>query len=444
MSKLWQKTTNVNELVESFTVGRDTEFDHQMAAFDVLGSLAHTQMLESIGLMSSDDLKLVQRELKAIYKDIEQGNFTIEPGVEDVHSQVEMLLTQRIGDAGKKIHSGRSRNDQVLVDLKLFFRNELQQVVEETQILFRQLIELSEKYKDVLLPGYTHLQVAMPSSFGLWFGAYAESLSDDLELVLAAYKITNKNPLGSAAGYGSSFPLNRTLTTKLLGFDSLNYNVVYAQMGRGKTERIIAQALSSIAATLAKMAMDQALYLSQNFAFVSYPDTLTTGSSIMPHKKNPDVWEIMRGKCNRIQALPNDVAMMTTNLPSGYHRELQLLKELLFPAFTELKSCLHMATFMLQNITVKTDILNDPKYAYLFSVEEVNRLTLSGTPFRDAYKQVGLAIEKGEFNPDKKVNHTHEGSIGNLGNEHIEEAFNKLVNSFDFAKVKQAVEELVK
>ncbi|WP_158988972.1 argininosuccinate lyase [Mucilaginibacter sp. L196] len=444
MSKLWQKTTNVNQLVESFTVGRDTEFDHQMAAFDVLGSLAHTQMLESIGLMSSDDLKLVQRELKAIYKDIEQGNFTIEPGVEDVHSQVEMLLTQRIGDAGKKIHSGRSRNDQVLVDLKLFFRNELQQVVEETQILFRQLIELSEKYKDVLLPGYTHLQVAMPSSFGLWFGAYAESLSDDLELVLAAYKITNKNPLGSAAGYGSSFPLNRTLTTKLLGFDSLNYNVVYAQMGRGKTERIIAQALSSIAATLAKMAMDQALYLSQNFAFVSYPDTLTTGSSIMPHKKNPDVWEIMRGKCNRIQALPNDVAMMTTNLPSGYHRELQLLKELLFPAFTELKSCLHMATFMLQNITVKTDILNDPKYAYLFSVEEVNRLTLSGTPFRDAYKQVGLAIEKGEFNPDKKVNHTHEGSIGNLGNEHIEEAFNKLVNSFDFAKVKQAIEELVK
>ncbi len=444
MSKLWQKTTNVNELVESFTVGRDTEFDHQMAAFDVLGSLAHTQMLESIGLMSNDDLKLVQRELKAIYKDIEQGKFTIEPGVEDVHSQVEMLLTQRIGDAGKKIHSGRSRNDQVLVDLKLFFRNELQQVVEETQILFRQLIELSEKHKDVLLPGYTHLQVAMPSSFGLWFGAYAESLSDDLELVLAAYKITNKNPLGSAAGYGSSFPLNRTLTTKLLGFDSLNYNVVYAQMGRGKTERIIAQALSSIAATLAKMAMDQALYLSQNFAFVSYPDTLTTGSSIMPHKKNPDVWEIMRGKCNRIQALPNDVAMMTTNLPSGYHRELQLLKELLFPAFTELKSCLHMATFMLQNITVKTDILNDPKYAYLFSVEEVNRLTLSGTPFRDAYKQVGLAIEKGEFNPDKKVNHTHEGSIGNLGNVHIEEAFNKLVNSFDFAKVKQAVEELAK
>jgi len=443
MSKLWQKTADVNKLVENFTVGRDTEFDRQMAAFDVLGSLAHTQMLQSIGLMSTEDLNLVQSELKAIYKDIENNNFTIEPGVEDVHSQVEMLLTQRIGDAGKKIHSGRSRNDQVLVDLKLFFRSELQQVVEETETLFRQLIELSEKYKDALLPGYTHLQVAMPSSFGLWFGAYAESLADDLELVLAAYKITNKNPLGSAAGYGSSFPLNRTLTTQLLGFDSLNYNVVYAQMGRGKTERIIAQALSSIAATLAKMAMDQALYLSQNFAFVSYPDTLTTGSSIMPHKKNPDVWEIMRGKCNRLQALPNDVAMMTANLPSGYHRELQLIKELLFPAFAELKSCLHMATFMLQNITVNTQILNDPKYAYLFSVEEVNRLTLSGTPFRDAYKQVGLAIEKGEFNPDKKVNHTHEGSIGNLNNVEITEAFYKVVGSFDFGKVKEAIEELV-
>jgi argininosuccinate lyase len=444
MSKLWQKTTNVNELVESFTVGRDTEFDAQMAAFDVLGSLAHTQMLQSIGLMSADDLELVQRELKNIYADVEAGNFTIEPGVEDVHSQVEMLLTQRIGDAGKKIHSGRSRNDQVLVDLKLFFRHELQQVVEETQKLFTQLIALSEQHKDTLLPGYTHLQVAMPSSFGLWFGAYAESLIDDLELVLAAYKITNKNPLGSAAGYGSSFPLNRTMTTELLGFESLNYNVVYAQMGRGKTERIITQALSSIAATLAKMAMDQALYLSQNFAFVSYPDTLTTGSSIMPHKKNPDVWEIMRGKCNRLQALPNDVAMMTTNLPSGYHRELQLLKELLFPAFTDLKNCLHMATFMLQNITINQDILNDPKYAYLFSVEEVNKMVLNGTPFRDAYKQIGLAIEKGEFNPDKTVNHTHEGSIGNLCNDEIVDAMTKLVGSFKFETVSWAVAKLVK
>jgi argininosuccinate lyase len=444
MSKLWQKTTNVNELVERFTVGRDTEFDAQMAAFDVLGSLAHTQMLQSIGLMSADDLELVQRALKNIYADVEAGNFTIEPGVEDVHSQVEMLLTQRIGDAGKKIHSGRSRNDQVLVDLKLFFRHELQQVVEETQKLFTQLIALSEQHKDTLLPGYTHLQVAMPSSFGLWFGAYAESLIDDLELVLAAYKITNKNPLGSAAGYGSSFPLNRTMTTELLGFESLNYNVVYAQMGRGKTERIIAQALSSIAATLAKMAMDQALYLSQNFAFVSYPDTLTTGSSIMPHKKNPDVWEIMRGKCNRLQALPNDVAMMTTNLPSGYHRELQLLKELLFPAFTDLKNCLHMATFMLQNITVNQDILNDPKYAYLFSVEEVNKMVLNGTPFRDAYKQVGLAIEKGEFDPHKTVNHTHEGSIGNLNNAEISDAMTKVVGSFKFEAVSWAIAKLVK
>jgi argininosuccinate lyase len=443
MSKIWQKSVTVNDLVENFTVGRDTEFDHQMAAFDVLGSLAHTEMLQSIGLMSSEDLQLVQTELKSIYADIQKGNFTIDPGVEDVHSQVELLLTQRIGDAGKKIHSGRSRNDQVLVDLKLFFRHELQQVVEETETLFKLLIELSEKYKDVLLPGYTHLQVAMPSSFGLWFGAYAESLADDLELVLAAYKITNKNPLGSAAGYGSSFPLNRTLTTELLGFDSLNYNVVYAQMGRGKTERIIAQALSSIAATLAKMAMDQALYLSQNFAFVSYPDALTTGSSIMPHKKNPDVWEIMRGKCNRIQALPNDIALMTTNLPSGYHRELQLLKELLFPAFTDLKNCLHMAAFMLENITVNTEILNDPKYTYLFSVEEVNRLVLSGTPFRDAYKQVGLAIEEGNFSPDKQVNHTHEGSIGNLGNKHITEAMGKLLTAFNFDKVARAIAKLV-
>jgi len=443
MSKIWRKSVTVNELVENFTVGRDREFDQQMAAFDVLGSLAHTQMLESIGLMSADDLHRVQKELKNIYRDIEDGGFIIQPEVEDVHSQVELLLTQRIGDAGKKIHSGRSRNDQVLVDLKLFFRHELQQVVEETESLFRLLIELSEKHKDVLLPGYTHLQIAMPSSFGLWFGAYAESLTDDLEMVLAAWKITNKNPLGSAAGYGSSFPLNRTLTTCLLGFDSLNYNVIYAQMGRGKTERVIAQALSSIAATLAKMAMDQALYLSQNFAFVSYPDTLTTGSSIMPHKKNPDVWEIMRGKCNRLQALPNDVAMMTTNLPSGYHRELQLLKELIFPAFTDLKNCLQMTTFMLQNITVNTDILTDRKYAYLFSVEEVNRLVLSGIPFRDAYKQVGMAIEKGDFKPDKLVKHTHEGSIGNLGNKEITASFDKLFRNFDFKKVEKAITDLI-
>jgi argininosuccinate lyase len=400
-------------------------------------------MLETIGLLSKEDLDLVQRELKTIYHEIEQGNFTIEPEVEDVHSQVELELTRRIGDAGKKIHSGRSRNDQVLVDLKLFFRHELQQVVEGVEKLFSLLIKLSNQYKDVLLPGYTHLQVAMPSSFGLWFGAYAESLADDLELVLAAWKITNKNPLGSAAGYGSSFPLNRTLTTQLLGFDALNYNVVYAQMGRGKTERIIAQAISAIAATLGRMAMDQVLYLNQNFSFVSYPDNLTTGSSIMPHKKNPDVWEIMRGRCNRLQALPNDVTMMTANLPSGYHREMQLLKELVFPAFTELKDCLQMAEFMLQHITVKTDILNDPKYDYLFSVDEVNRLALSGTPFRDAYKQVGLAIEQGNFNPEKTVQHTHEGSIGNLCNEQISAAMQAVVGSFGFDKVQQAINALV-
>ena len=444
MAKLWQKTTNVDKLVENFTVGRDRELDRQMAAFDVLGSLAHTKMLQSIGLMDAADLMLVQQELKTIYSEIESNNFDIEPDVEDVHSQVEMLLTRRIGEAGKKIHSGRSRNDQVLVDLKLFFRHQLQTVVTETDTLFRQLIQLSEEHKNVLLPGYTHLQVAMPSSFGLWFGAYAEGLVDDLEMVLAAWKITNKNPLGSAAGYGSSFPLNRTMTTDLLGFDSLNHNVVYAQMGRGKTERVIAQALSSIAATLAKMAMDQCLYLSQNFAFVSYPENLTTGSSIMPHKKNPDVWEIMRGKCNRLQALPNDVALMTTNLPSGYHRELQLLKELLFPAFTDLIDCLQMATFMLQNISVNKNILDDPKYTYLFSVEEVNKSVLNGTPFRDAYKQVGLDIEAGNFNPDKTVNHTHEGSIGNLQNQQITEAMDEVIGSFNFKKVEDAISWLVK
>ncbi|QQL48668.1 argininosuccinate lyase [Mucilaginibacter ginkgonis] len=444
MSKLWQKATDVNQLVDAFTVGKDRELDSQMAAFDVLGSLAHTRMLQSIGLLNSDDLEVVQKELKAIYKEIESGDFAIEADVEDVHSQVEMLLTRRIGEAGKKIHSGRSRNDQVLVDLKLFFRSELQQLVESTDALFRTMINLSEKHKDVLLPGYTHLQVAMPSSFGLWFGAYAESLADDLELVRAAWNITNKNPLGSAAGYGSSFPLNRTMTTELLGFDDLNYNVVYAQMGRGKTERIIAQAISAIAATLGRMAMDQVLYLSQNFAFVSYPENLTTGSSIMPHKKNPDVWEIMRGRCNRLQALPNDVAMMTTNLPSGYHREMQLLKELLFPAFSEIKSCLQMADFMLQNIAVKTDILSDAKYDYLFSVDEVNRLALNGTPFRDAYKQVGLAIEEGQFNPVKKVDHTHEGSVGNLMNDCIVANMDKMLDSFNFRRVNEAIEKLVK
>lgn len=443
MSKLWQKTSNVNEWVESFTVGRDAEFDLQMAAFDVLGSLAHTRMLNSIGLLSDPDLQTVQQELKVIYNEIQSSHFTIEPGVEDVHSQVELLLTRRIGEAGKKIHSGRSRNDQVLVDLKLYFRHQLQQVVQQVRQLFGQLNLLSEQYKAVLLPGYTHLQIAMPSSFGLWFGAYAESLTDDMEMLLAAYRITNKNPLGSAAGYGSSFPLNRTLTAELLGFAGLNYNSVYAQMGRGKTERIIAQALSAVAATLAKMAMDQCLYLSQNFGFISYPENLTTGSSIMPHKKNPDVWEIMRGKCNRLQALPNDVALMTANLPSGYHRDLQLLKELLFPAFSELKGCLQMAEFMLQNIRVKTDILNDDKYAYLFSVEEVNQLVLSGVPFRDAYRQVGLAIEQGRFNPARQVHHTHEGSIGNLSIAGITDAMDAIVGQFNFAQAEKAINDLI-
>lgn len=442
--KIWQKNISVNQLVENFTVGRDREFDLQLAAFDVLGSLAHTQMLESIGLMSAEDLVLVQQELKNIYREIEAGNFEISAEVEDVHSQIEWLLTQRIGEAGKKIHSGRSRNDQVLVDLKLFFRHELEEIVAQTKTLFDLLIKLSNQHKNVLLPGYTHLQVAMPSSFGLWFGAYAESLVDDLEMILAAYKISNKNPLGAAAGYGSSFPLNRTLTTKLLSFESMNYNVVYALMGRGKTERIIAQALSSVAATLAKMAMDQCLYLSQNFSFVSYPDQLTTGSSIMPHKKNPDVWEIMRGKCNRIQALPNDVALMTTNLPSGYFRDLQLLKELLFPAFADLKDCLQMATFMLENISVKEAILEDERYKYLFSVEETNRLVLNGVPFREAYKQIGAEIENASFNPTKSVNHTHEGSIGNLCNEEITECMDELLEQFPFRKVQEAIENLLK
>src|SRR5690606_38860153 len=365
--KLWQKDKQVEKSVETFTVGRDRELDEQMAAFDVLGSLAHTRMLESIGLLNSQDLEAVQKELKAIYKEIEAGDFTIQEGVEDVHSQVELLLTQRIGEAGKKIHSGRSRNDQVLVDLKLFFRSQIKNMVSNTEGLFQQLISLSEEHKDKLLPGYTHLQIAMPSSFGLWFGAYAESLVDDLELLLAAFKVSNKNPLGSAAGYGSSFPLNRTLTTQLLGFQSLNYNVVYAQMGRGKTERVLAQAMSSVAATLAKMAMDVCLFINQNFGFISFPAELTTGSSIMPHKKNPDVFELIRSRCNKIQALPNEIAMMTTNLPSGYHRDLQLLKENLFPAITSLNECLAISNYMLKHISIKNDILNDEKYAYLFS-----------------------------------------------------------------------------
>lgn len=441
--KIWQKNVNVNKDIETFTVGRDRELDLQMAAFDVLGSLAHVQMLESIGLLTSEELAAIQKELKNIYAEIEAGDFTIEDTVEDVHSQVEWLLTQRIGEAGKKIHSGRSRNDQVLVDLKLFFRNCIEDMVGNTSVLFGQLIKLSNTHKDKLLPGYTHLQIAMPSSFGLWFGAYAESLVDDMELMLAAYKICNKNPLGSAAGYGSSFPLNRTMTTELLGFESLNYNVVYAQMGRGKTERILGQAMSSIAATLAKMAMDVCLFINQNFGFISFPDELTTGSSIMPHKKNPDVFELIRSRCNKIQALPNEIAMMTTNLPSGYHRDLQLLKENLFPAMTSLNECLEMTTFMLQNISIRDHILEDKKYAYLFSVEVVNELALKGTPFREAYKIVGESIDNGTFTPGKAVNHTHEGSIGNLCNTEIEVMMGDVLAQFKFEKTQNAIQKLL-
>lgn len=441
--KLWQKDKEVSGSVEQFTVGKDRELDQFLAEADVLGSLAHTRMLASIGLMNADDLEAVQTELKSIYKEILQGNFKIQEGVEDVHSQVELLLTKRIGEAGKKIHSGRSRNDQVLVDLKLFFRQEIKNLVGNTTTLFGLLLNLSEEHKDKLLPGYTHLQIAMPSSFGLWFGAYAESLVDDMELMLAAWKVCNKNPLGSAAGYGSSFPLNRTMTTELLGFDSMNYNVVYAQMGRGKTERILAQAMSSVAATLAKLAMDACLFINQNFGFIKFPDELTTGSSIMPHKKNPDVFELIRARCNKVQALPNEISLMTANLPSGYHRDLQLLKESLFPAFTSLNECLEMTTYMLKHISIKDGILDDPKYAYLFSVEAVNEEVLNGLPFREAYKKVGLEIESGNFHAPASVKHVHEGSIGNLCNPQIADAYSSVISSFNFKKVEDAIDALV-
>ena len=441
--KLWQKETSTNKKVETFTVGQDREMDLFLAKFDVLGSLAHTQMLESIGLLDKIDLNAIQKELKNIYQEIQDGKFIIEDEVEDVHSQIEMLLTQRIGEAGKKIHSGRSRNDQVLVDLKLFFRNQIQQMVASVDDLFKLLILLAEEHKNKLMPGYTHLQIAMPSSFGLWFGAYAESLIDDLEVLLASYKICNKNPLGSAAGYGSSFPLNRTITTQLLGFENLNYNVVYAQMGRGKTERILSQAMSSIAATLNKMAMDACLFMNQNFGFISFPDELTTGSSIMPHKKNPDVWELIRGRTNQLQALPNQIIMLTTNLPSGYHRDMQLQKETLFPAFQSLMACLDMTKLMLKNIKIKDKILDDPKYKHLFSVEEVNKLVLAGTPFREAYKKVGLDIEAGNFGSNYKINHTHEGSIGNLNLPEVSQLMEKIITEFNFEKVEKALKDLV-
>lgn len=442
--KIWQKNIDVDSFVETFTVGNDRAMDLQLAAADVLGSLAHTHMLNSINLMSDEDLEVVQKELKNIYRDVLDGNFVIEDAVEDVHSQIEMLLTQRVGEAGKKIHSGRSRNDQVLVDLKLYFRSEIQRLVQQTEKLFSKFIQLSEKHKEILVPGYTHLQIAMPSSFGLWFGAYAESLVDDLEMLKAAWKVCNKNPLGSAAGYGSSFPLNRKLTTELLGFADLNYNVVYAQMGRGKTERILAQGMSAIAATLAKFSMDVCLFINQNFGFISFPAHLTTGSSIMPHKKNPDVFELVRARCNKIQALPNEIALMTTNLPSGYHRDLQLLKENLFPAFESLSDCLEITAFMLEHVTIKENILDDPKYDYLFSVEVVNNAVLQGLPFREAYRQIGLDIENGTFQPSKEVHHTHEGSIGNLCNDQIVRMFNEVKAEFGFEKVEKALEALVK
>ncbi len=442
--KLWQKDKAALAAVEQFTVGRDREMDAYLAPFDVQGSLAHIAMLESIGLLSGEDLSVLQKELKQIYAEIAAGNFVLEDGVEDIHSQVELLLTRRVGESGKKIHSGRSRNDQVLVDLKLFLRHELETIVHETKSLFDLLQTQSEAYKKYLMPGYTHLQIAMPSSFGLWFGAYAESLVDDLTMLQGAYKVVNKNPLGSAAGYGSSFPLNRTMTTKLLGFETLNYNVVYAQMGRGKTEKLVAFALAGIAATLSRMAMDACLFMNQNFGFISFPDELTTGSSIMPHKKNPDVWELIRSHCNKLQALPNEITMMTVNLPSGYHRDLQLLKENLFPAFATLRNCLQMSRLMLENIRIKEDILKDDKYQYLFSVEVVNRLVLEGTPFREAYKQVGLDIEKGNFKPDTDIHHTHEGSIGNLENEAVKAQMEAVLKGFPFEQVHAAISALVK
>lgn len=441
--KLWQKSKDSLKSVTEFTTGNDREMDLYLAPFDVLGSLAHIRMLESIHLLTQEELAVLTKELKNIYHEIQKGNFIIEEGIEDVHSQIELLLTKKLGDTGKKIHSGRSRNDQVLVDIKLFLRYEIQQLTRSLENLFGLLLAKSEEHKNKLLPGYTHFQLAMPSSFGLWFSAYAESLSDDLIPLQAAYQIVNKNPLGSAAGYGSSFPLNRQLTTDLLGFDDLNYNVVYAQMGRGKTERMVAQALANIASTLAKLAMDACLFLNQNFAFVSFPDELTTGSSIMPHKKNPDVFELIRAKGNSLQALPNDIALLTANLPSGYHRDFQLLKEKIFPAFKTLTDCLDMASLMISSVQVKDHILEEGKYQYLFSVEEVNKLVLSGVPFRDAYQKVGQAIEAGAFTYTPQIHHTHEGSMGNLCLDKIKSAFQKNLSAFQFDKADKAIGQLI-
>lgn len=433
--KLWQKDYTINADIEAFTVGRDRELDLYLATYDVLGSIAHITMLESIGLLTAAELQALTEKLREIYAKAEAGDFVIEEGVEDVHSQVELMLTRELGDVGKKIHAGRSRNDQVLVDLRLFFRAELQEIAGLTQDLFEQLMELAETHKDTLLPGYTHLQVAMVSSFGLWFSAYAEALVDDLQLLQSVYKIVNQNPLGSAAGYGSSFPLNRRMTTDLLGFEDLSYNVVNAQMGRGKSELFLAFAMAGLGSTLGKLAMDVTLYMNQNFGFISFPDELTTGSSIMPHKKNPDVFELIRARCNQLQSLPGQVSQLTGTLPSGYHRDFQLLKEQVFPAIASLKECLRIATFALGQIRVQPDILNDEKYKYLFSVEEVNKLVLQGVPFRDAYQRVGQRIEADEFEPERKVEHTHEGSVGNLCLPDIRAKLDRVLSGFNFEKV---------
>jgi len=441
--KLWEKDFEVNSEIERFTVGRDREMDLYLAPYDVLGSMAHITMLESIGLIGHDELPVLLKALKGIYEQIERGEFSIEDGIEDVHSQVELMLTRKLGDMGKKIHSGRSRNDQVLVDLKLFTRHQLQRVAEAVKDLFDQLIEKSNRYKDVLMPGYTHLQVAMPSSFGLWFGAYAESLTDDMLFLQAAYRMTNRNPLGSAAGYGSSFPLKRQMTTDLLGFDSMDYNVVYAQMGRGKMERNVSFALATIAGTIAKLAFDACLFNSQNFSFVKLPKECTTGSSIMPHKKNPDVFELIRAKSNKLQGLPQQVTLIMNNLPCGYFRDLQIIKEVFLPAFDELLDCLGMTAYIINRIEVNDHILDNAMYDPMFSVEEVNRLAAAGMPFRDAYKKVGLDIEAGKFSPNKDIHHTHEGSIGNLCNDRICELMDQTLKQFGFEGVAKAEKSLL-
>ena len=442
-NKLWEKNYEINHEIERFTVGRDREMDLYLAKYDVLGSMAHITMLESIGLLEKEELKPLLDELKNIYELCEKGEFVIEDGIEDVHSQVELMLTRKLGDMGKKIHSGRSRNDQVLVDLKLFTRHQLKEIADAVKVLFDELLQKSNQYKEVLMPGYTHLQIAMPSSFGLWFGAYAESLADEMLFLQAAYKMTNRNPLGSAAGYGSSFPLNRTMTTQLLGFDSMDYNVVYAQMGRGKMERNVAFALASVAGTLAKMAFDACMFNSQNFSFVKLPKECTTGSSIMPHKKNPDVFELIRAKCNKIQALPQQVMMIMNNLPVGYFRDLQIIKEVFLPAFDELADCLQMAAYIINKIEVNEHILDNPMYDPIFSVEEVNRLAAAGMPFRDAYKKVGLEIEAGTFHADHNIHHTHEGSIGNLCNNEINALMNNVLKGFNFERMTEAEKKLL-